>query len=231
MFDTQKFGGNLSRLRKTADMTQSELADRLNLTRQAVSRYETGDSFPDISILVLIADIFGVTTDSLISAGEPTHGESLILSSVVRGQDTVPETISDVISLAPYLKPSVLDKLAASLAGRGIDISGIVALAEYLNDDSVLEMLQKADMTDVDDKLLAKLIPILDDRSKGRIFQMILDGEMDWHMLRSLMPYMVYMQSQIEAAVIEGCLPWEALDVLHEAVAEAWEREKRRDGQ
>ncbi len=40
MFDTRKFGRYLSKLRKTADMTQSEFADKLNITRQAVSRYE-----------------------------------------------------------------------------------------------------------------------------------------------------------------------------------------------
>jgi len=78
MFDTKKFGGYLSRLRKNADMTQIELADRLNLTRQAISRYEHGDSFPDISILVLISDIFDITLDELIGSGEPTHGESRI---------------------------------------------------------------------------------------------------------------------------------------------------------
>ena len=45
MFDTIKFGAFLAKLRKSADMTQSELGDRLNLTRQAISRYECGDSF------------------------------------------------------------------------------------------------------------------------------------------------------------------------------------------
>ncbi len=44
LFDTQKFGGYLARLRRQADMTQSEVADRLNVTRQAVSKYETGGS-------------------------------------------------------------------------------------------------------------------------------------------------------------------------------------------
>ena len=66
MFDIKKFGGYLSSLRKKADMTQMELADRLNLTRQAVSRYEHGDSFPDVSILVTIAEIFHVSLDQLI---------------------------------------------------------------------------------------------------------------------------------------------------------------------
>ena len=44
MFDTQKFGRAIATLRKEADMTQNEVADRLNLSRQAVSRYECGVS-------------------------------------------------------------------------------------------------------------------------------------------------------------------------------------------
>lgn len=50
MFDTMKFGRALSTLRKQADMTQSEVADRLNMSRQAISKYERGESFPDISV-------------------------------------------------------------------------------------------------------------------------------------------------------------------------------------
>ena len=61
MFNTIQFGKYLSDLRKKKDMTQSEVADKLNLTRQAVSRYETGDSFPDISILVEMAKIYEVS--------------------------------------------------------------------------------------------------------------------------------------------------------------------------
>ena len=57
MFDAELFCANISKLRRDADMTQSELADKLNITRQAVSRYEKGDSFPDISVLVKIAEI------------------------------------------------------------------------------------------------------------------------------------------------------------------------------
>lgn len=50
MFDTMKFGKVLSTLRKRADMTQNEVADRLNMSRQAISKYERGESFPDISV-------------------------------------------------------------------------------------------------------------------------------------------------------------------------------------
>ena len=84
MFDTMKFGKALSTLRKQADMTQNEVADQLNLSRQAISKYERGESFPDISVLVMIAELFHVTLDQLINYGEPTKGESAILENVAK---------------------------------------------------------------------------------------------------------------------------------------------------
>ena len=228
MFDTKKFGGYLSRLRKNADMTQTELADRLNLTRQAISRYEHGDSFPDVSILVLIADIFQVTLDELIGSGEPTRSESRILSGVASGDEAViAESIEDIVSLAPYLKPSVLTKLASGLLNQGIDISNIISLAEYLNDDGVISMLENAKFEEVGLELLEKLMPFLEAKSKYTVFQRILNGEMDWHLLRPLLLYSEGLDSQVEAAVVEGVLPWEALDLMRQAWRDAWERQKK----
>lgn len=225
MFDTKKFGAYISKLRKNADMTQSELADKLNLTRQAISKYEVGDSFPDISILVLIADTFGVALDSLINSGEPSHSEALILGNIAIGKDDIiAQNVSDIVNLAPLLKPSILSKMAAELGKQGIDISHIVTLAEYLNDDSVMNLLENATFETISGDLLEKLIPFLDDKSKGMIFEKILNGEVDWHMITVLLPYAEYIMSPIEAAVVEGALPWEALDAMHEGMLELHRR-------
>lgn len=216
MFDIRKFGGYLSRLRKNADMTQSELADKLNVTHQAVSRYEKGHCFPDVSILVLLAEIFNVTLDELINSGEPTKGESTILGNVAKGNsDIVAEDFQDIVNLAPILKPSVLTKLSENWKKQGIDISSIVELAEYLNDETVLSLMENADYETINNELLKKLLPLLDIKSKSMIFEKIIDGEMDWHFIEILLPYAEYLTSQIEAAVIEGALPNEALDVLY----------------
>lgn len=88
MFDITKFGRYLAALRKKADMTQMELADRLCVTRQAISKYEQGESFPNVSILVLIAEVFHITLDELIGSGDPTNGEANILKSVATGEST-----------------------------------------------------------------------------------------------------------------------------------------------
>lgn len=58
---------NISELRKANDITQAELAERLNYSDKAVSKWERGESVPDISVLKNIADIFGVSVDYLIT--------------------------------------------------------------------------------------------------------------------------------------------------------------------
>lgn len=231
MFNAMKFGGYLSKLRKNADMTQSELANKLKLTRQSISSYERGDSFPDVSILVLIADIFAITLDELINSGEPTKGEADILGSVAKGNCYIPSTdISDILGVAPLLKPSVLEKLSKELLGQGIDISSLLSLVEYLNDESVSKLIENITFETIDDELLKKLIPLLDEKSKSTVFQKILDGEMDWHFIKILIPYAEYMTSQVEAAVVEGALPNEALNVMREGLVELWDK-RRKNGE
>ena len=64
-------GSNIMRLRKENDLTQEQLANGLGITYQAVSKWETGVSSPDISMLPLLADVFEVSIDELFGRGEP----------------------------------------------------------------------------------------------------------------------------------------------------------------
>lgn len=59
---------NVVELRKRNGMTQIELAEKLNYSDKAISKWERGESVPDISVLKNIADLFGVTVDYLISS-------------------------------------------------------------------------------------------------------------------------------------------------------------------
>lgn len=58
---------NLSAYRKSAGLTQSQLAELLNYSDKAVSKWERGDGVPDIFVLKKAADIFGITVERLIS--------------------------------------------------------------------------------------------------------------------------------------------------------------------
>lgn len=62
----QVIGKNITRLRRTANMTQLELAEKLNYSDKSVSKWEQGNGIPDVRILVQIAELFGVTLDDLV---------------------------------------------------------------------------------------------------------------------------------------------------------------------
>ena len=61
------FGNIIKDLRTQNHLTQERLAELLNMSPQAVSRWETGAAMPDISLLPPLANLFGVTTDYLLS--------------------------------------------------------------------------------------------------------------------------------------------------------------------
>lgn len=68
-----EFNNKLYELRKQKGFSQEELANRLNVSRQTVSKWEVGDSTPDMEKLIAISDLFGISLDELIldKAPEP----------------------------------------------------------------------------------------------------------------------------------------------------------------
>lgn len=63
-------GENIRTLRRSANMTQEQLADQLGVSFQSVSRWENGSTYPDMELLPTIARIFSVTVDSLLSVSD-----------------------------------------------------------------------------------------------------------------------------------------------------------------
>jgi transcriptional regulator with XRE-family HTH domain len=59
---------NIIDLRKSMPLTQAELAEKLNYTDKAVSKWERAESIPDVIVLKQIADLFGVSVDYLLKA-------------------------------------------------------------------------------------------------------------------------------------------------------------------
>lgn len=64
------FAQNLIALRKQMKLTQIELAEKINYSDKAVSKWERGESIPDVSVLMVIANLFGVSIDFLVTKHE-----------------------------------------------------------------------------------------------------------------------------------------------------------------
>lgn len=65
--DPISVGKRIAALRKDLNMTQKQLAEILGVTNKAISKWETGDGYPDITIIPQLADALGTTTDYLLS--------------------------------------------------------------------------------------------------------------------------------------------------------------------
>ena len=61
-----KIGEKIKELRKSQDVTQEKLADYLNISYQAVSKWENGLALPDLSLIPALSNFFGVTSDYLL---------------------------------------------------------------------------------------------------------------------------------------------------------------------
>lgn len=65
--DQQKIGVFLKKLRKEKGLTQEQLAEQVHVSNRAVSRWENGYTMPDLSILVELADFYGVDIREIIN--------------------------------------------------------------------------------------------------------------------------------------------------------------------
>ena len=65
-----KLNESIGRLRRERGMSQEKLAEEMGVSRQAISKWESGQSVPELEKIVALSTIFGVTTDSLLKSSE-----------------------------------------------------------------------------------------------------------------------------------------------------------------
>lgn len=69
------FGERLQEVRKRSGLTQEEFAEQLQVSRQSVSRWESGRGYPEMEKIIFICNRYGVTMDELFKEEVPTPGE------------------------------------------------------------------------------------------------------------------------------------------------------------
>jgi transcriptional regulator with XRE-family HTH domain len=64
--DQRKIGSFLKELRQSKGITQEQLAEQLNVSNRSVSRWETGNNLPDLSLLITLADFYDIEVGEII---------------------------------------------------------------------------------------------------------------------------------------------------------------------
>lgn len=111
-----EFNNKLYELRKQKGFSQEELANRLNVSRQTVSKWEVGDSTPDMEKLVAMSDLFGISLDELVldKSPEPAPVEQMPVKS---------ELYSEIKT---DIKEKVLTDKNKKKVRKGLLVTGIV---------------------------------------------------------------------------------------------------------
>ena len=105
---------NIAELRKNAGLTQLQLAEKLNYSDKAVSKWESGASIPDVGVLFEIANLFGVTVDYLLYEDHKVPVRAMVKGTVMGRK----KLVITLLSVA-------LVWLIATTAFVGLNIFGI----------------------------------------------------------------------------------------------------------
>lgn len=116
-------GERITALRKEKDISQTELAKRLNVSRQAVSKWEQGVSSPDTAKLIQLAEILGTEVEYLATGTHPEPGS--VVLNVVETVERVEERVVEVIRHVPR-KPVKKNPIDYWIVGGGGFLVGLL---------------------------------------------------------------------------------------------------------
>ncbi len=112
--------------RKKAMLSQETLAERLGVSRQAISKWETGESVPEVSNLSALATALGVSVDWLLSSDEPV--ETPVRESHGDWIDRLPGTIGKLFRRFGWLIGVIVAVWGAVLAAMGLYMRQMLTL-------------------------------------------------------------------------------------------------------
>lgn len=130
-FNMCEIGRIIARHRKAHNMTQMELADRMNVSFQAVSNWERGQSMPDISKLPELAECFGVSIDELLGRSVPliTRAAEGTLDGYLAAHDVSLREIAEAAPGQVHQCPAALSRWRRSIrTGRAGPESKVTSL-------------------------------------------------------------------------------------------------------
>ena len=115
-------------LRKTNGISQEELADKVGVSRQAVSKWESEQSLPDLGKIITMSDYFGVTTDYILKGIEPVADKeqksSEITSKILYIASTAFVVIGLFSAFAGWYEKQTMDTIWGSMIIQAVGIAG-----------------------------------------------------------------------------------------------------------
>lgn len=186
-----KFGENLKNLRKMHKLSQEDLAEKLNISRQSISKWETGEAYPEMNNLLELCKIFhckinDLVNDNLLDVDSLDEKVKKEIVSLKKEEQQKMKTLSKVISVIasigrvffliaiPFivasmlLFPYLLNKL--EIKDNELTITGSDILSIKEEDEKIILKVNNITIADVNKEIVdTNIISILNNNSKAMI--------------------------------------------------------------
>ena len=148
MINNAKVGKKIAELRQARGLTQQQLASILNLSHQAVSKWESGMALPDIQTLMDLTRFFGITVENLLTdEEEETESEAAVEEQQpVQEEKTVrPDgdmSFQRLAQMAPFMTKETIEEIAMQLEDCATG-GQIAKLAPFLHPECIMRLIDR----------------------------------------------------------------------------------------
>lgn len=157
MIDNRLVGKRISTLRQGNGLTQQQLAAMMNVSHQAVSKWEGGQALPDIQTMLELTRFFGITVEQLISGNEAVEEKEIQSEyETDASSDTNVESdesmntkkeekhmsIQQLLQMAPFMSKETVEEIVMEI-DAGLTAMQIVRIAPYVRAECVEKLVEK----------------------------------------------------------------------------------------
>ena len=205
MIDNRAVGKTIATLRQDRNMTQQQLAATLNVSHQAVSKWENGAALPDVQTLMDLTRLFGITMEQLLSGElpqdreearspleEPIQNIGTFFNNIVNGifqppkkDEPAPEDDGAEESVAEAGEAEAAEEKQAEAP---LDLEKLLQMAPFMSKSAVDAMLMahKSQLTATD---IAKFAPFISRECLEKLIQNP-ETEITWETLQRIAPFL-----------------------------------------
>ena len=218
MIDNIAVGKTIAKLRQNKNMTQQQLAAALNVSHQAVSKWETGAALPDVQTLMALTRLFGITMEQLLNGEvpedriespkpaspfeEPIQNIGNFVNNIVTGifkPQPKPDAAENEDAEAPVTEPEAADEADAQAdaaedgaacdgEAEEFDVQRLLQMAPFMSKSAVDELLLE-NKAKLTAEDIGKFAPFASPECIEKLIQNS-DQQINWDVLRKVAPFL-----------------------------------------
>ncbi len=168
MFDTRKTGAMIKEARIAQNMTQMGLADEMQVSFQAVSNWERGNSLPDIAKIGQLCQVLHISVEELLGVSDTAKALQKVMQKE-EGESDESIEMKDICKVIPLVPPQKAKELVDDniMEENGVCISELIAVAPFLDSEYLEKLIEKADVRSLSE--IVGLAPHMDDEALERL--------------------------------------------------------------